>query len=88
MTFTQITQIDKNKFEINHSGIPERLTFLGNSRWVLTIGINSIENLRNGLFKRVKFNSLEELEMKHPKWKGISMIISSECPHQAGLVRH
>lgn len=73
-----IKQIDTNKFEINHYGTPKRLTFLGGKGWVLTIGESSIENLRNGFFKSLKFTNIEEVEMKFPEWKGVGVFFQHQ----------
>tara|TARA_R100001440_G_C2446101_1_gene107238 strand:+ start:248 stop:511 length:264 start_codon:yes stop_codon:yes gene_type:complete len=85
---SQIKQLDKNKFEIVQHGIPKRLTFLGRDEWMLSIGVNSIENIRSGKFKTLQYKSLERLECEYPEWKGISTIFSSGCPHVSATALH
>lgn len=88
MASHHITQLDINKFEISGSGVPKRLTFLGDSEWLLAIGVNTVENMKNGRFTTIKYNSLDRLEAQFPEWKGIALIFNSACPHTKAQAFH
>lgn len=88
MYFSKIEQISKNKFRIANGQLPQTLTYLGDATWRLTIGVNTLENLRKKRFSSIRYESLEKLEMEHPEWKGISIIFESFCPTHSSLVVH
>lgn len=84
----EINQVDTNKFEIVGSGTPKRLTYLGDGDWLLSIGVNTVENMKKGRFKTIQFSSLERLESQYPEWKGISLIFQSACPNHEVQIFH
>lgn len=85
---SEINQITPNKFEIVEQGIPHRLTYVGNE-WNLTIGENTMQNLRNGTFKSLTFSSLEALELQFPIWKGVATLFAGGCPiHSSAVATH
>jgi hypothetical protein len=55
---------------------------------LLAIGVNTVENMKNGRFTTIKYNSLDRLEAQFPEWKGIALIFNSACPHTKAQALH